>query len=185
MYLSNHPICLSMYLYIYLSVYLSVSLSIYVYLYLCIYLTILSIYPSIYLSIYLTILSFYLSVYLSTYLCIYMSVSLSIYLSVCQCIRQSVYVCVYLCVHSALTVQRLYAICTAVHCTVFSRRPWNPFLCDQIYVPEVFMPETGEFPAVLPCRDPRCCGMLHGVISYVVTGVLEQPTWDGYVATKR
>ena len=52
-------------------------------------------------------------------------------------------------------------------------------------VPEVFMLVTGDFPSVLQCRDPRCCGMLHGVIWCLVTGVSGQPRWDGYVATKR
>jgi hypothetical protein len=44
---------------------------------------------------------------------------------------------------------------------------------------------TGDTPTVLPCRDPRCCGTLHGVICYLVAHVSEQPRWGRYVTTKR
>jgi hypothetical protein len=66
-----------------------------------------------------------------------------------------------------ITFQCLYAICTAVHCTVFSRRHWNTSLRDQIYVLYV------QF----------SCWWLE--IWYLATGVSEQPRWEGYVATKR
>jgi hypothetical protein len=86
---------------------------------------------------------------------------------------------------SPLTLRGLCAVCTVVHCTIFSNTSGILSFVTKFMNVRFILLLTGDIPTVLPWRDLRCCGMLHGVVWYLVDRVSEQPRWDRHVTTKR